>query len=896
MAEGEVEARRNARRLATPHRILPSSPKLPGGATPDAPDTADTVGAAPARRRLDVVAQEIAGRIGMPGLATHTVIAAMLVLLTAAAAGGFMALNAGADGSSLPTIVAAPCPPTTTLPEGVAVAQSTPEPVSCTTAPVGGQDTSPADPKVELPVADAAPSSTAVSTDLSTTAPGAPELTTAAPSAQPTTTAAPHVVETEVVLDRPAPSGTPDRHRAVRHHRQDRKGPATPQAAAPRASTTPDPAIFGPITATTVPNFLIDRFRIPPFLLPIYQAAGIEYGVRWEVLAAINSIETDYGRNLNVSSAGAVGWMQFMPETWDTYGVDANRDGSKDPYNPVDAIFAAARYLKAADAAKSLWRAIYAYNHADWYVADVLRRAATISSLPPAVLGSLTGLTLGRFPVASTGSYAGRLRAASVGRKPRGGNATIAVTGSSTRRGTRIYARSGSAVIAVQDGRVLALGRNRKLGRFVRLRDTFGNTYTYAHLGKVARRYPVARPRRESEAQIRRELGLDGADPKPVRAASSGHRLRGRAAAAAARRAFLPVVKTRVRPRRTAGTLFGPEAFAYVNRRSVATAAEPSPHGLSGYFVGEFGLRSSEVVLHRLRRGSRVIAGTVLGRIGRTSLRFRSSRDRADRRAARAAAARLHTSRVPHVLFEIRPAGRHAPTIDPKPILDGWRLLDTTDIYRAANPLVDDSPSGELSIGQIMLMSKEQLQSHVLDSADIQIYGCGRRDIRAGVIDRRVLAALEFLVARGMKPTVTSLQCGHGFYTAGGNVSEHSSGNAVDIAAINGVPIVGHQGRGSITDKAVRQLLTLQGTAKPHQIITLMQYNGTDNTYAMADHYDHIHLGFRPGDGGADSALSARGWDRLVSRLGQIQNPVVPTRPSRYSVKVEREASTARRH
>ena len=95
-----------------------------------------------------------------------------------------------------------------------------------------------------------------------------------------------------------------------------------------------------------VPNFFIDKFRIPPFLLPIYQAAGIEYGVRWEVLAAINEIETDYGRNLNVSSAGALGWMQFMPATWKTYGVDANRDGSKDPYNPVDAIFAAARYLQ----------------------------------------------------------------------------------------------------------------------------------------------------------------------------------------------------------------------------------------------------------------------------------------------------------------------------------------------------------------------------------------------------------------------------------------------------------------------------------------------------------------------------------------------------------------------
>ena len=76
--------------------------------------------------------------------------------------------------------------------------------------------------------------------------------------------------------------------------------------------------------------------------------------MNWEVLAAINEIETDYGRNLNVSSAGAVGWMQFMPSTWDRYGVDANGDGGTDPNNPVDAIFAAARYLRAAGAQDDL--------------------------------------------------------------------------------------------------------------------------------------------------------------------------------------------------------------------------------------------------------------------------------------------------------------------------------------------------------------------------------------------------------------------------------------------------------------------------------------------------------------------------------------------------------------
>ena len=95
----------------------------------------------------------------------------------------------------------------------------------------------------------------------------------------------------------------------------------------------------------------------------------------WQILAAINEIETDYGRNLNVSSAGALGWMQFMPSSWQAYGVDANDDGRKDPYNPVDAIFASARYLKAAGAKDDIRQAIFAYNHADWYVESVMLRA-----------------------------------------------------------------------------------------------------------------------------------------------------------------------------------------------------------------------------------------------------------------------------------------------------------------------------------------------------------------------------------------------------------------------------------------------------------------------------------------------------------------------------------------
>jgi hypothetical protein len=117
---------------------------------------------------------------------------------------------------------------------------------------------------------------------------------------------------------------------------------------------------------------------VPPVLIPIYQGASARYGLGPQgpaILAGINAVETAFGTNLGPSSAGAEGWMQFMPETWAIYGVDANGDGVADPNNPEDAIYAAASYLKAAGMPADTYGAIYAYNHADWYVEEVLANA-----------------------------------------------------------------------------------------------------------------------------------------------------------------------------------------------------------------------------------------------------------------------------------------------------------------------------------------------------------------------------------------------------------------------------------------------------------------------------------------------------------------------------------------
>ena len=131
-------------------------------------------------------------------------------------------------------------------------------------------------------------------------------------------------------------------------------------------------------------------------------------------------------------------------------------------------------------------------------------------------------------------------------------------------------------------------------------------------------------------------------------------------------------------------------------------------------------------------------------------------------------------------------------------------------------------------------------------------------------------------------------------------MSEHTTGTAVDIAAINGVPIMGHQGEGSITELTIQRLLTLQGTMKPHQIISLMTFEGADNTFAMGDHADHIHVGFRPLYGvnaktarQVDAILKPEQWIKLIDRLEEIDNPTVSRKPSKYAVDADKRASVA---
>jgi Transglycosylase SLT domain len=131
---------------------------------------------------------------------------------------------------------------------------------------------------------------------------------------------------------------------------------------------------------------------VPTGLAPIYESASRAYQLGPagpEILAAINEIESAFGANMGPSSAGAIGWMQFMPATWAVYGMDADGDGIRNPWDPEDAIFAAARYLRASGMPEDPHGALWAYNRADWYVADVLYRAECLGAAAPLPAASL---------------------------------------------------------------------------------------------------------------------------------------------------------------------------------------------------------------------------------------------------------------------------------------------------------------------------------------------------------------------------------------------------------------------------------------------------------------------------------------------------------------------------
>jgi hypothetical protein len=142
--------------------------------------------------------------------------------------------------------------------------------------------------------------------------------------------------------------------------------------------------------------------EIPPAYLRDYEQAGQRYHLDWAVLAGIGKVECDHGQDPDpactkegaVNSAGAGGPMQFLASTWATYGV-APGGGTPDRWNPEDAIFGAANYLKASGAPGDYRKAIFAYNHAEWYVDEVEEWAAKYRGPPSFTTSPMQPITVG---------------------------------------------------------------------------------------------------------------------------------------------------------------------------------------------------------------------------------------------------------------------------------------------------------------------------------------------------------------------------------------------------------------------------------------------------------------------------------------------------------------------
>jgi hypothetical protein len=812
------------------------------------------------------------------------------------------------------------------------------EPPSAGAPPTGTTTTpAPSEPtQTQTSTTATTPETTTTSTGTNTTStPVSPPPSTPTQTATPTsTTQAP-----QPAVKRPQPSVSGPK--VLVQHTQETTGaetvppasstaapaatPATPSgpsnvAAAPQLAAAQSEALAAMLAGSSASIRALDFYRIPLYLLPIYQAAAVQYGVPWPVLAAINEVETDFGTDLSVSTAGAVGWMQFMPETWLQYGVDAVNAGYADPYNPVDAIFAAARYLHAAGASSDLRAAILAYNHSEAYVESVLLRARLFASYPPSVIATLTGLTEGSLPVRGaklsptsiipqgalaptpTGASSATAGATPLTPKATGASAkeaaglpgstpapSPAASAASAERAlnaasppsqlSELLARRGAPVVAVEDGRIVGIGHSHKLGHYVVLRDTYGDLFTYAGLGSIASDYRLPKPVQVQVPKGALQSGESAGGATPKQAASSGRQLpvtlhvakRKTATSAkvanapssgAAEAAQAPVETGKVR------------VFAHPNNPDAAAAARL----LQARSVGA---KDAADGLMKLSRGSVIAQGTVLGHLGSNV----ESPDASLR-------------------FAIRPAGAQS-AIDPRPILENWRQLGIALHPQGAK---DGPILAGATASDAFLLSRAELDSAVLADPDIKLGRCDREQVAAGKVGSQALALLVFLSRSGLKPTVGELRCGSTERTAKGVVTTFPAPDTIYLTAINGVPIAGNQGAGTITDITIRTLLTLQHKFAPKRIVSLMKYPGAHNTVAASDYSAYIKIELaKPASGktsknvGAKQAHTANAsttvplaanpilntleWQRLMTQLSTLQTPKLSAKPSASAIR-----------
>jgi hypothetical protein len=167
---------------------------------------------------------------------------------------------------------------------------------------------------------------------------------------------------------------------------------------------------------------------------------------------------------------------------------------------------------------------------------------------------------------------------------------------------------------------------------------------------------------------------------------------------------------------------------------------------------------------------------------------------------------------------------------------------DTTFADRAAALARYDRAVGLKGLVKGLEAAKKSIATRLLLDRNVSIYEAGRNDIVQNKVDVRVLAVIAYLRESFGQVTVSSLISGHRLYARPGVISAHVSGHAVDIVGLGDTPIQGHQEPGGITERAVREILFLPTEVMPRQVISLLGMGGP--SFPMADHYNHIHIGF----------------------------------------------------
>jgi hypothetical protein len=147
---------------------------------------------------------------------------------------------------------------------------------------------------------------------------------------------------------------------------------------------------------------------------------------------------------------------------------------------------------------------------------------------------------------------------------------------------------------------------------------------------------------------------------------------------------------------------------------------------------------------------------------------------------------------------------------------------------------------------------RSELAQRVLSDSRVHVYPAGRGDLASGRVDPRVVAVIEYLADAYGEVSVSCLIAGHSHFVRQTKkqkklklprvVSAHIFGRAVDISAVAGIPIAGHQQPGGITEQTIRQLLALPDWLRPKQVISLLDLGGA--SFPLPDHADHIHVGY----------------------------------------------------